>query len=247
MAIEGTLLRAPAADNRRSAARRKLFLDLQAETAEGASSNVTALNLSATGILLRTSQRMELGERIRISLPEGEAATAKVVWSSGDLYGCKFERRISPARASAAQLQSRFDEPGEDRSTPAPSVAEETFGARLRRLSLQRGLGLSELASSVAVSKTTAWKWQRDQVLPRRAALDRLSKVLQVAPGELLFGADAEVEHTAFIHELKNLLQVVRGYLELTAGRTADPTSLNYLEQARYAAEQMDALTRPSD
>jgi transcriptional regulator with XRE-family HTH domain len=186
-------LQAEEQGTRRSATRRKLQLDLTGETATGAG-DVTVLNLSSSGTLLRTAQPLRVGERVRLAFPGDAEAGAKVVWAGDGLFGCRFEKPLDQATLSAARLKSRIDAPDEAIiETPAArSSPEETFGTRLKRLRMQRGIGLMALARLLGVSKPAVWKWERDQVRPRPDTLGRLAEVLQVSPSELVFGAHAE-------------------------------------------------------
>src|SRR5688500_1743644 len=83
--------------NRRSAARRTLRLQARGTTASQSAAQVTIHDLSLTGLLIETSADLAAGERIDVEVPEAGPAEAKVVWSSGRFYGCKFKRPIPSA------------------------------------------------------------------------------------------------------------------------------------------------------
>jgi transcriptional regulator with XRE-family HTH domain len=193
VAIAGKFRATSSATSRRSAARRKLHLELQA-TAGGGSAAVTLRNLSSTGALLGTDEPLHVGERLRLVFPGGQLVGAKVVWAGDALFGCKFDNSIGPALLSAARLKSVIDEPDES-SIPevSPTAAlPETFGGRVRRLRLARGISQIGMARLLGVSKPAVWKWERDQVRPRPDTLASLADALKVTPSELVFGTEGK-------------------------------------------------------
>ena len=82
--------------------RRKLLFDAQGTPASGGTTGVLVHNISATGLLLQCDTPLEKGERIEIDLPEAGPTAARIVWASGRLFGCAFERPLSQAALSAA-------------------------------------------------------------------------------------------------------------------------------------------------
>lgn len=191
MAITADLHREPARATRRSAARRKLLLDLEGHTASGDAASVTVLNLSTTGVLLRTREPIRVGERLRLVFPGDEVAGAKVVWAGEGLFGCRFDKPVGQATVSAARLKSEIDVA--DDAVPdiaLPEAREETFGTRVKQLRKARGISLIGLARILGVSKPAVWKWERDEVRPRPETLTALAAALQVSPSELVFGAE---------------------------------------------------------
>src|SRR5690242_9872879 len=97
MAIEGTLERQRPGKNGRSVARRRLQLNAPGTTGSGGTNNVLIHDISESGVLLQTSAPLAIGERLQIELPHAGLTSAKVVWQSGQLRGCQFERLISNA------------------------------------------------------------------------------------------------------------------------------------------------------
>lgn len=65
---------------------------------------------------------------------------------------------------------------------------EASFGARLRRLRMQRRISLVGFARQVGVSKPTVWKWERDEVRPRQKSLAAVASILGVSERDLVFG-----------------------------------------------------------
>jgi hypothetical protein len=114
----------PKADgsSRRTADRRKLHLPTEGVTTSG-TSEVLILNVSKTGLLLETSGDLAEGETIELDFPEAAGVRAVVKWSSGSLFGCKFQKPLSSAAVSAALLRASF-EPAVSGAAIAPSELE---------------------------------------------------------------------------------------------------------------------------
>jgi hypothetical protein len=96
--------------NRRTSARRKLHLG---STLGSAGHDVVIHDLSATGVLLQTSARLEPFDDLEVALPEVGATHAFVVWNSGDYFGCEFARPIPRAAISAALLRNPIPSPAD--------------------------------------------------------------------------------------------------------------------------------------
>ena len=90
-------------ENRRYVARRTLELGA---VLSGSGAEVTIRDLSATGMLIETSQELSIGDTLLIEIPESETTAAIVVWSSGRYFGCEFKLSIPAAAVSAALLRS---------------------------------------------------------------------------------------------------------------------------------------------
>ena len=109
----------------RGSARRALRLDIPGEAPAAGEVAVTILDLSLTGVLIETLAPLGEGATFQIELPEAGSVEATVVWTSGDLFGCRFNRPISPASLSGALLkgEARPAEP-EVRLEPTDILAE---------------------------------------------------------------------------------------------------------------------------
>ncbi|MEA2774194.1 MAG: hypothetical protein QOD93_7156 [Acetobacteraceae bacterium] len=92
--------------SRRGSSRLKLSLDA---SLAGSGEEVVIHDLSPGGILVETSASLRKGARLEVELPEVGATQAKVVWSSGDYYGCQFDKPIPKAVLSAALLRNPFE------------------------------------------------------------------------------------------------------------------------------------------
>jgi hypothetical protein len=91
--------------DQRGSARRALRLDISGEAPSAGDVAVTIRDLSMTGVLIETLAPLNEGASFQIELPEAGTVEATVVWTSGDLFGCRFNRPISPAALSAALLK----------------------------------------------------------------------------------------------------------------------------------------------
>lgn len=118
-------------DNRRYASRRALRLG---STLSDTGVEVLIHDLSPTGALIETAQRLSEGETLFVDLPERGPTAASVAWSSGRFYGCAFELSIPAATVSAALLRSPAARPA-----PRPPAARApTFDiARLHELAAE--------------------------------------------------------------------------------------------------------------
>ena len=170
--------------------RRVLHLEAEGALPSGARTNVRVHNVSTTGLLLESTIRLAIGERIEIDLPHAAATWARVIWTSDDLSGCQFEQPITPAVLSAAQLRSTPGESldlAERHALPAgDAVPGESFGTRLLRLRKERGLTLAQVATRLGVSKPTVWAWEQGKAKPVESRLDALAQVFDVHASELV-------------------------------------------------------------
>lgn len=190
--MEASLERKARTDTRRGASRRSLQLDVGGTTGSGARAEVVILNISETGLLVRSSTALSIGERFEVSLPQAGRKAARVMWASGDLFGCQFDEPISRAAVSAAQLRGKPEPAASVADMPAiasdPGERDDSFGGRLKRLRQLRRMTMAGLARKAGVSKPTLWKWERNDVRPRTKSVASLAAALGVSEAELLFG-----------------------------------------------------------
>ncbi len=170
--------------------RRILHLEAEGALPSGARTNVRVHNVSTTGLLLESTIRLAIGERIEIDLPHAAATWARVIWTSDDLSGCQFEEPITPAVLSAAQLRSVPDTPldiSEHSAVPAAdAVPGESFGTRLQRLRKERGMTLAQVATRLGVSKPTVWAWEQGKAKPVETRIEALAAVYGVHASDLV-------------------------------------------------------------
>jgi len=93
----------PVAKNRRYSFRRSLRLG---SVLSDSGVEIVIHDISATGMLIETSQELSAGETLIIDLPAHGETQATVAWNSGQYFGCQFELSIPVATVSAALLRS---------------------------------------------------------------------------------------------------------------------------------------------
>lgn len=224
MPIEAHLESPSTEMDRRHGERRRLHLQIEGATEDGAPLNVTVLDLSESGLLLRTEAELVVDEVLEVELPLVGAQAARVVWASQELFGCQFETPLSKAALSAAHLQA-----APQPAAPADSQAEgETFGARLRRLRKDRDLSLVGLARALGVTKPTIWYWENDQARPRPKSLNALASVLGVPLDELV-PADwaTDLAEAAPSASLDDVVRNCRQQIAQAAGTTPDRVQIS--------------------
>lgn len=200
--------------------RRRLRLEVHGALASGGATKVLVHNVSVTGLLLESPVPLAIDERIAVELPQAGPTWAKVVWTSGNLFGCQFEAPISAATLSAAQLQSavgaRVDiaTPGEDIAAPSEAVPGISFGVRLQRLRAERGLSQTQVAARLGVSKPTVWAWEHGKARPTSARIEALAQVLGVPRAELLSGPSGKA--------LDGVIAQSRAQIAATIGTTTE-------------------------
>lgn len=221
MSIEAHLENRPPEADRRAGARRRLHLQVEGATGDGAPVNVTVLDLSESGLLLQTSNELAIDEALEVELPLAGSQVAKVVWASHNLFGCKFDTPISKAAVSAAQLQAVPQPP------PAPAETGESFGTRLRRLRKERDLSLVGLAKMLGVTKPTIWYWENDQARPRPKSLAALAAILEVPVDELVPAEwAAEVPEPLTPTALNETVRACKQQIAQAAGTTPDKVDI---------------------
>ena len=106
MSVRAQLEPSDWSSNRRTAARRTLRLKAHGTATSEAAAEVIIHDLSLTGLLIETSADLAAEERLEVDLPEAGLTEAKVVWSSGHFFGCKFNKPITTAALGSAILRS---------------------------------------------------------------------------------------------------------------------------------------------
>lgn len=138
--------------SRRAAPRRKLCLG---SSLAGDGQDVVIHDLSATGVLLQTSAKLETFDDLEVDLPEVGPTHAFVVWSSGEYFGCEFARPISRAVISAALLRNpaAVPEPGSRTDDQVLELEEEAHSPKLSLSTRMRVI----LGTSVALWALILW------------------------------------------------------------------------------------------
>lgn len=99
---------------KRFAARRLLQLSVKANRPEDSPfdaapqnpASVLVHNISQTGLLIETGEKLKTGEKFDVTLPEIGTTEVGVIWRSGQFYGCEFMTPVSSAVVSATLLRS---------------------------------------------------------------------------------------------------------------------------------------------
>ena len=165
------------------ALRRTLYLEARSATAAGDAAEVVIQNISLGGLLLESPTALDPGESLVIDLPEVGPVSASVVWTSGDLFGCRFDEPLPPAALAAAELRSLAVP---ETNTPVRADPPDNLGIRLQRLRKERGLTLAQVAGQLGVSKPTVWAWERGRARPIEERIDALAGALGVTRSELM-------------------------------------------------------------
>ncbi len=193
----------PGADGR-TAARRRLLLSASGARASGEAADVVIHNASSSGLLLESPVTLAEGEGLALDLPEAGAVVARIVWSSGDFYGCRFDRPIGDAALSAAELRS------DALPVARESGAREPLHTQLLRLRQERRMSLADVAEALALSKPTVWAWEKGRARPADHRLPAIAALYGVELDELL-GAAPSAELDALLDATRRQIAVAFG------------------------------------
>lgn len=97
--------RSPEAE-RRWAVRREVDIATSARSDAGGDYAAVVRNLSENGLLIETAAPLGPRDSFAIALPDHDESVAEVVWTRGDLKGCRFLAPIPKSVVSAAVLRS---------------------------------------------------------------------------------------------------------------------------------------------
>lgn len=116
MSLRANLETEPQTGERRSVARRRLRLQAEGASPSAGDSQVVIHDISEEGLLIESAVPLTDDETLEVLLPETGSAPAKVSWTSGHFFGCKFIEPISTAAVSAALLRSPAPNATDNRS-----------------------------------------------------------------------------------------------------------------------------------
>jgi transcriptional regulator with XRE-family HTH domain len=180
------------ADGRkRRTARRRLHLSAQGVRAKGTDIKVLIHNISLSGMLIECDAALAVDDRIEVDLPHAGSVATRIVWASGKLFGCQFEKTISTAAVSAAQLQSTAVGDDVDPVLTSPGEfaivsSDARFGASLKRLRTAKGLSQAHVAAELGVSAPSISGWESGRARPKHDRLASLAALLGVPVAQLL-------------------------------------------------------------
>jgi len=185
---------------------------------EGSEGTTVAIhNLSATGMLIETASDLVIGQRLTVALPEAPDCAATIVWRSEALAGCRFDRPLSRAALSAAQLRNPL--PGDVDPAHAPD-GDEMLAQRLLRLRKERGLSRAALSDRTGFSRPSIWAWESGKTVPRRSNLPALAEAFGISEHELLAGGPsaAHADPAASAQQMHALVRASREEIAALAG-----------------------------
>lgn len=188
MAVPALLEDAVAVAGRDRAPRRRITLETSGILPSGRVTEVTVHNISEGGMLIECDAAFDADETLSIDLTDSDTTAARVVWTSGRLYGLEFDRPLSRGMLSAAELRGATDRSLDTGSTGA--AEGQPFGMRLQRLRKARGLSLAQLGAMLDVSKPTVWAWEQGRAKPARDRLEALAGALGTTLSVLQAGRD---------------------------------------------------------
>lgn len=205
----------------RGSERVELMIETDGLIGPGVAARVVLHNLSATGVLVETEAALEIAQVIHLNLPEAGPVAASIIWTSDNLYGCKFAQPLSRAALSAAKLRnSLIAEPDVRDRADGPDGAEQPISLpqRLRHLREQKGLSLAALSRRSGISKPSIWAWETGKTMPRPRSIKALAGALGMTAAEVWgmetgeMGSDADqgsLSGNAAISSGKGLHQAV--------------------------------------
>lgn len=144
--------------------------------------SVRLYNLSATGVLIESSQALRLGEQIETAFNDHDVVKGQIGWTGARLYGCQFAEPVASTLLEKA-VWRRLDDA--DNGDSQPQVVD-TFGARLQRLRMAQGLSQVEIAAQLGVTPAAFSNWESDRSQPRQHRMSDLAKILGVPSQQLV-------------------------------------------------------------
>jgi len=166
----------------RAAARKRLRLVTSRLRQGSAAQDVHIHNLSADGMLLESAEPLADGEGLAVELPGSGNHSARIVWSSGEFYGCRFAKPLSTAALSAALLKAS---PSAEAGAREISPAALPFSERVTALRQERGWSIEQLAGRLGVSRQSVWYWECGKRKPKPAMVARIEKIFDLGERDL--------------------------------------------------------------
>lgn len=221
MPIHATIEPSRHTGTQRGAERMRIRIETPGSFASGETTTVVIHNLSATGMLIETASHLTIGQRFIITLPEAPDVSATVVWRSDALAGCRFDRPLSRAILSAAQLRNPLPADVDPSLTAGGS---ELLPQRLYRLRKELGLSRAALSARTGLSKPSIWAWEIGKTAPRRNSLMVLADAFGMSVEELI-GGDLTVNPADDADHAQQLQQLIDGSKERIAALAGIKTS----------------------
>ena len=214
MPIKAHLDQTQTSPENRQYERRCLMLETDGALPGGGSGNVTIHNISESGMLVETRLELEVGARLSIDLPHDPSVPASVVWVSGTLFGCKFERPIGLPALSAVQLKAGPALPVQVSQRTSTDAHGIVLGKKLEQARKARRLTLAQVADELGVSKPTVWAWEKGKARPVEDRWPAIARVLALPVEEL---SHASIETGGVSELLQNSREAIADALQIDA------------------------------
>jgi transcriptional regulator with XRE-family HTH domain len=185
MPIKGHLEQSGPDHNNRQHERRSLTLETSGNLPSGEQSNLVIHNISAGGMLIESSLDLAVGSKLAVNLPHEDAVPAAIVWASGTLFGCRFDRPIGKAALSAVELKSDAALPDQLAQLAPRNSGGIVLGKKLEQKRKARGLTLAQVADRLGVSKPTVWAWEKGKARPVEDRFPAIAQVLGLSEEDL--------------------------------------------------------------
>ncbi|MBR2173598.1 helix-turn-helix domain-containing protein [Sphingopyxis sp.] len=194
MVISAYLQTPVGASSKRRSARRQLQLEVRGTDASDAAIDVKIHNISLSGMLIECSADLNVDDQFDVHLPQAGTVLTRVIWSSERLYGCQFEKPITPAALSAAQLQSSAvgEDPPAVGKSARDHAADPRFGPNLKRLRIKKKLSQADIALALNVSAPSVSGWENGRARPKHDRMGILAELLGVPVSQLLVDVSTE-------------------------------------------------------
>lgn len=182
-----------AAREARGSERVELMIETDGLIGPGVAARVMLHNLSATGVLVETEAALDIAQLIHLNLPEAGQVAASIIWTSDNLYGCKFAQPLSRAALSAAKLRNSLIAEPDVRDGANGAAEAMSLPQRLRHLREQKGLSLAALSRRSGISKPSIWAWETGKTMPRPRSIQALAGALGMTAAEVWGLAPSEM------------------------------------------------------
>ena len=143
-------------------------------------------NLSSSGMLLESSHALSLGDKVETAFAEATVALGQITWTGAKLFGCQFDHSVSAELLEQVVSRVRREEQAQ---TNPMSQTVDTFGARLQRLRMAKGLHQVDIAERLGVTAVAISNWESDRSQPRQHRIADLAKILGVPSQQLATNA----------------------------------------------------------
>jgi transcriptional regulator with XRE-family HTH domain len=201
--------------NRRAAraGRRDVRLLVSGRDGQAQPARYEILNISTSGMLFKSSSKLEVGAQFTVLFPGEQAVEGHVIWADDELYGCKFASPVSSAVIAGVVLKSdplRPAKPSPEPQTTSVTGLPAALADRIAHFRKREGLSLDEVAGELGVSRQAVWYWETGRSKPRPNALRELAAVLGSSEAELT-GVGQESSFSRLVREAKDTLGTYLG------------------------------------